>query len=132
MRAYTITVNGKTYDVQVAENSAAAPAAAPRIQSVTPVAAPAPVAAAPVAPAPAPAAAAVPAGEGTITAPMAGKVLSLSVKEGDAVNAGQVLLTFEAMKMENEVMAPGAGTVTKVFVAVGAQIEAGAQLIQIG
>lgn len=134
MRAYTITVNGKTYDVQVAENSAAAPAAAPRIQSVTPVAAPAPVAAVPVAPAPAPApaAAAVPAGEGTITAPMAGKVLTLSVKEGDAVTAGQVLLTFEAMKMENEIMAPGAGTVTKVFVTVGAQIEAGAQLIQIG
>ena len=63
---------------------------------------------------------------------MAGKVLSVPVKEGDAVTAGQVLLTFEAMKMENEVMAPSAGTVTKVFVAVGAQIEAGTQLIQIG
>ncbi|BAK98290.1 Na(+)-transporting decarboxylase biotin carrier protein [Oscillibacter valericigenes Sjm18-20] len=136
MRAYTITVNGKTYDVQVAENSAAAPAAAPRIQSVTPVAAPAAAAAAapaPAAPAPAPAAAAaVPAGAGTVTAPMAGKVMSVPVKEGDSVTAGQVLLTFEAMKMENEIMAPSAGTVTKVFVTVGAQIEAGAQLIQIG
>lgn len=129
MRAYTITVNGKTYDVQVSENGAAAPAAAPRIQSVTPVSAPAAAPAPVAAPAAAPAA---PAGEGTITAPMAGKVLSLPVKEGDAVTAGQVLLTFEAMKMENEVMAPCAGTVTKVFVTVGAQIEAGAQLIQIG
>ena len=132
MKAYTITVNGKTYDVQVAEKDAAG-YAAPRIQSVTPVAAPAPAAApAPVA-APAPAAApAAPAGAGTVTAPMAGKIMSVSVKEGDAVTAGQVLLTFEAMKMENEVMAPSAGTVSKVFVKVGDQIDTGAQLVQLG
>ena len=63
---------------------------------------------------------------------MAGKIMSVSVKEGDAVTAGQVLLTFEAMKMENEVMAPSAGTVSKVFVKVGDQIDTGAQLVQLG
>jgi len=41
-------------------------------------------------------------------------------------------MTFEAMKMENEIMAPGAGTVTGVFITVGAQFEAGVQLIQLG
>ncbi|WP_293009157.1 MULTISPECIES: biotin/lipoyl-containing protein [unclassified Oscillibacter] len=133
MRAYTITVNGKAYDVQVAENDASASAAAPRIQSVTPAAAPAPTAApAPVAaPAAAPAAP-VAAGEGTVTAPMAGKVLSVPVKAGDAVAAGQVLLTFEAMKMENEIMAPCAGTVAQVFIKIGEQFDAGAQLVQLG
>lgn len=132
MRAYTITVNGKAYDVQVAENDASAPAAAPRIQSVTPVAAP--VAAPAAAPAPAPAAAPAPvsAGEGTVTAPMAGKILSLPIKAGDVVAAGQVLLTFEAMKMENEIMAPCAGTVSQVFVKLGEQFDAGAQLVQLG
>ncbi|WP_369281887.1 biotin/lipoyl-containing protein [Oscillibacter sp. GMB15532] len=135
MRAYTITVNGKAYDVQVAENDASASAAAPRIQSVTPVAAPAaapaPVAAPVAAPAPA-AAAAVPAGEDMITAPMAGKVMSVPVKVGDTVTAGQILLTFEAMKMENEIMAPSAGTVAQVFITVGQQFDTGAPLVQLG
>lgn len=125
MKAYTITVNGKTYDVQVAEKDASG-VAAPRIQSVTPVAA-APVAAAAPAAAPAPAV----SGAGVVAAPMVGKIMSVCVKEGDTVTAGQVLLTFEAMKMENEVMAPAAGTVSKVFVTVGAQIEAGVPLVQI-
>ncbi len=132
MRAYTITVNGKAYDVQVAENDASTPAAAPRIQSVTPVAAPAAAPAPVAAPAPAAAPAPVAAGEGTVTAPMAGKVLSLPIKAGDTITAGQVLLTFEAMKMENEIMAPCAGTVSQVFVKLGEQFDAGAQLVQLG
>ena len=136
MRAYTITVNGKTYDVEVAEKEVDGGV---QIQKVTPVAA-APKAAAP-APSAAPAPAAAPAapkaaapagGSGVLTAPMVGKVLSIPVKEGDAVKAGQVVLTFEAMKMENEVMAPAAGTVQKIFVSVGADLEAGQQLVQIG
>lgn len=63
------------------------------------------------APAPAPKAAApVAAGATTVSAPMPGKVLSVNVKAGDAVKSGDVLLILEAMKMQNEIMAPADGT----------------------
>ena len=45
--------------------------------------------------------------------------------------AGDVLVTFEAMKMENEIMAPAAGTVSKIYVKVGDQIEAGAPVVDL-
>ena len=102
MKAYTITVNGTAYEVEVEEKGgavAAAPrAAAPRAAAPAPKAAPAP--------APAPAAKPVAAGAATVTAPMPGKVLEVKVKAGDAVKSGQVLLILEAMKMQNEIMAP--------------------------
>ena len=121
MKSYTITVNGKAYDVQVVENKAgAAVPAAARIQAVTPVAAPV------AAPAPA---AAPAAGANSITAPMPGKVLSVQVTEGATVAEGDILITFEAMKMENEIMAPAAGTVSKIYVKVGDMIEAGSPVV---
>ena len=60
---------------------------------------------------------------------MSGKVVSINVSVGDQVNAGQLLLVFEAMKMENELFAPNAGTVSKIHVAVGATLESGAPVI---
>ena len=117
MKAYTITVNGTAYEVEVEEKGGAV-AAAPRAAAPAPrAAAPAPKAA--PAPAPAPAAKPVAAGAATVTAPMPGKVLEVKCKAGDAVKSGQVLLILEAMKMQNEIMAPADGTIADVRVSAG-------------
>ena len=86
--------------------AAAAPAAAPAPKAAP---APAPVAA----PAPAPVAAA-PAGGANVTAPMPGTVLNVVAPVGTAVKAGDVILILEAMKMENDIVAPCDGTVASV------------------
>ncbi len=115
MKNYRITVNGTSYDVSVEELSGgAAPVAAP------PVAAPAP-AAAPAAPAPA----AGGAGSVKVSSPMPGKILAVKANVGDSVKKGQVILILEAMKMENEVVAPEDGTIASIDVTVGASVESG-------
>ena len=117
MKNYRITVNGTAYDVAVEETSAgAAPVAA----------APAPKAAAPKAAAPAPAPAASGAqGSVVVAAPMPGKTLSVKSQAGASVKKGEVLLILEAMKMENEIVAPQDGTVASINVATGDSVEAG-------
>ncbi len=60
-----------------------------------------------------------------------GKVVSISVKPGDAVTAGQQLLVVEAMKMQNELRAPRDGTISRVGVAQGANIDVGDLLVVI-
>lgn len=65
---------------------------------------------------------------GGCIAPMPGKVIELRVKEGDAVQAGQVLLVMEAMKMEHSVTAPADGVIEHVHVAAGDQVDADALL----
>ena len=100
MKNYTITVNGTAYQVTVEEGFAGA-----------------------AAPAPAPAAGGV-----TITSPMPGKILGIKAAAGTAVKRGQVILLLEAMKMENEIVAPQDGTVASVNVAVGDMVEPGAVL----
>ena len=125
---YQVKVDGKVFEVEVEKvgggyqsltptSLTAAPVAAP----VAPQAAPAPAApvqAAAPAPAPAPAApapAAAPAasgGAGEVISPMPGTVLRLNVNSGDTVASGDVILILEAMKMENEIVAPCAGKVT--------------------
>lgn len=133
MKNYTITVNGNVYEVTVEEGftgKASAPAARPAAPAP---AAPAP-AAAPAAPAPAPApaapapAAAPAAGSITVSAPMPGKILGVKTSVGAAVKKGQVILILEAMKMENEIVAPEDGTVASVNVSVGEMVEPGATL----
>lgn len=119
MKNYRITVNGTSYDVSVEELSGgAAPVAAP--VAAAPVAAPAP-AAAPVAPAPA----AGGAGSIKVSSPMPGKILAVKANVGDSVKKGQVILILEAMKMENEVVAPEDGTIVSIDVTVGASVESG-------
>jgi len=68
---------------------------------------------------------------GGLTAPMPGKVLSVDVAIGDRVEAGQLLLVLEAMKMEHRIMAPHAGKVSGLGVRVGDQVESGALLAEI-
>ena len=113
MKKYRVNVNGTAYEVEIEEMNGA-PAAAP-------------VAAAPAA-APAPAASG--AGE-SITSPMPGNILAVNVAAGDMVKKGQVLMILEAMKMENEIMAPHDGKVTAVAVTKGAAVESGALLCTI-
>lgn len=119
MKNYRITVNGTSYDVSVEELSGgAAPVAAP--VAAAPVAAPAPTAA-PAAPAPA----AGGAGSVKVSSPMPGKILAVKANVGDSVKKGQVILILEAMKMENEVVAPEDGTIASIDVTVGASVESG-------
>ena len=128
---YKVTLNGRTYEVEVeagkamcvAEYEAFAPAAAP---VAAPAAAPvaAPVAAAPAAPA----AAAPVAGE-AVTAPMPGNILKVNVTAGQAVKEGDLLVVLEAMKMENEIFAPCAGTVAQVLVSKGSTVDTGATMV---
>lgn len=119
MKNYRITVNGTSYDVSVEELSGgAAPVAAP--VAAAPVAAPV-AAAAPAAPAPA----AGGAGSVKVSSPMPGKILAVKANVGDSVKKGQVILILEAMKMENEVVAPEDGTIASIDVTVGASVESG-------
>jgi len=60
---------------------------------------------------------------------MPGKIVRVLVTAGDTVEAGQGLVVVEAMKMENEIAAPRAGTVTEVLVAPGQTVESGATLV---
>ena len=71
-------------------------------------------------------------GPARITAPMPGKVVRLLVSLGDRVEPGHGVAIVEAMKMENELKAPRAGTVLQVFVREGASVEASAPLMVIG
>ncbi len=133
MRKFNITVNGKTYEVDVEEVGGAvtpAPRAAAPVATPAPKVAPTPAAAAP-APAPKAAPVAAPAGATTITSPMPGTILELRKNVGDSVNEGDVLLILEAMKMENEIMAPTAGRISSIAVAKGASVNSGDLLVVI-
>ena len=132
MKKFKVTVNGKSYEVDVEELGTAAPAA-----PVTP--APAPVAAASPAPTPAPTPAPassssaatqaapkgpIPDSAVVVKAPMPGKISAIKQESG-SVTRGSVILVLEAMKMQNDIPAPQDGTLTEVRVAVGDNVKTG-------
>lgn len=67
---------------------------------------------------------------GKVTAPLAGVVVELRVKVGDHIESGQALLVIEAMKMQNEVLAAHAGTVTQILIAEGARAGKGDVILE--
>ena len=92
--------------------------------------APAPKAAPKAAPAPAPAPKAA-ASAKSVTSPLPGNVISLSVAVGDTVKRGQTVLVMESMKMENNIPAPRDGKVTAIHVAAGKSVMQGDALLDI-
>lgn len=121
---YVVTLNGKNYEVEVEETDAV-------ITAVTDAAPAAPVAAAAAAPAPAAAPAAAADGQ-KVLSPMPGTILSVNVSVGSAVKAGEVILILEAMKMENEIVAPCDGTVKQLAVQKGSTVATDALLAVVG
>ena len=120
---YVVTLNGKNYEVDVTECDAVITSVAPA--AAAPVAAPAAAPAVPAAPA-APAAATA---EGTkVVSPMPGNILAVNFTPGQTVKEGDVMFILEAMKMENEIVAPVSGTVKQVLVSKGSVVETDAVL----
>ena len=119
MRKFNIKVNGQAYEVEVEEVAGGfapapvVPVAAAPAPAVAPVAAPAPEKAEAKA-APAPVSVAAPAGGIQLKAPMPGTVIDFKATNGAAVKKGQTVLILEAMKMENEIVAPADGVITFV------------------
>ena len=129
MRAYSISVNGKVYDVEVRERGAVvassakaeAPVAASPVKAVAALASKRhDVASAPVSEAGA-----------KVTSPMPGQIYDMKVREGDLVSLNQVLCILEAMKMENEIVAPVAGTIDRVYVKKGDNVDTGDMILSI-
>ena len=123
-----VTVNGVKYDVEIEGGKAAAPkkphvVAAPEATglSVTPKT---PIATKPAAPAAA-------ASGLKVACPLPGTILSINVKEGDTVAAGQTVVVLEAMKMENNIDAERGGVVKQVLVQAGATVMEGDVLLVI-
>lgn len=116
MKTYTVTVNGTAYNVTVEEGTTGAPVVkAPVLKAAAPAAAPAPAAKAA-------------AGSVKIEAPMSGKILAVKANPGQAVKKGDVIVILEAMKMENDIVAPQDGTVASIDVTVGQTVDSGAAI----
>ncbi|MBO4467447.1 MAG: biotin/lipoyl-binding protein [Bacteroidales bacterium] len=114
----SVNVNGADYQVELENAPAAAPVAAP-------VAAPKADAA--------PAAAPKAAGAGVVVkSPLPGIIISVDVKEGQAVKRGQKVAVIEAMKMENDILAEADGTITAVHTRKGDSVLEGADIVTIG
>lgn len=125
-----VTVNGKSYQVEMENAPATAPVQAVPVAPAVTVSAPAPQAAPAAAAAPAPAA--KPAGAGkAVTSPLPGVIIGVKVNVGDVVKPGQVVAVLEAMKMENDIEAEFGGTVTAVNVAKGDSVLEGAAIVTI-
>ena len=123
VKTFRIRIQGIEHVVEVEELTGSTQGS-PAVPSspVHTVAVPVPSAAAPEIKAPAP------TGGQAVTAPMPGSILKVNVVPGQAVTAGTVLCILEAMKMENEIMAPCDGTIAQVLVSKGTTVDTNAPL----
>lgn len=121
-KTFRVVVDGQTYTVEVEEIKEEAGMAAPSAPSrpLAPAAPPAVKAEA--------APSARPSGD-TLTAPLQGTVLDIAVKAGDSVKPGDTLVVIEAMKMENEIVAPGDAVIDRIHVQKGDVVASGDLLI---
>lgn len=128
---YIVKINDTEYEVEV-EKGQANITKTTRIETAAPTPAPA---AEPAAPAPAPVSAApshrAAAGSRIVKAPMPGTILDIKVQPGARVKQGATLLILEAMKMENEVVAPADGVVAQIFVVKGASVSTNDDLLSV-
>ena len=138
MKKFLIKVNGNQYEVEVEEvRDGSVPVYVPAAPAVSvpaaaPVQAAVPAPAAPAAPAPEKkAATGGTVGAVKVNAPMPGTILKVVASVGDKVKRGQVLVVLEAMKMENEIVAPSDGVVASINVDKGASVNAGDLLASI-
>jgi biotin carboxyl carrier protein len=124
MKKYVIKLNGKVYEVEMEEvTGEVATTAVEAARPAAPQSAPAPAPqAAPSAPV---------SGGKSVDAPMPGTIVNVAVKVGDKVKKDQLLVVLEAMKMENEIVSPGEGTVVAVNVSKGQTVNPGESLVQI-
>ena len=128
-----VTVNGASYKVEMdgpSTSSGSGAQGGPSAGSVAAVAG----AGSSTGSAPSTGSGAVKAGSGAgvaVTSPLPGVIIEISVKEGQAVKAGQKVAVIEAMKMENEIQAPSDGTVTAVLVNKGDSVLEGAEIVKI-
>ena len=125
MHNFRVTVNGKVFEVTVEEAGSAKVEVGTKADqtgevSATPAAASAPVREAVLG-----------SGEQPVNAPLSGSILEIKVKPGELVKFGQVLLTLEALKMENEIVAPQDGTVKEIFVQKGSMVNVGDVLLSL-
>ncbi len=125
IRKLRITVAEKVYDVEVEVLDDSG-----RQGPVNP--APSRVESAPVSAPAAPSSSAAPTGgAGAVPSPLAGKVVSISVKAGDPVAQGDTVVVLEAMKMNTLVTAPATGTVSEILAKPGDAVEEGQALLTI-
>ena len=124
---YNVKLNGKIYEVEVEKGVASL------LKEYDAISAPAPVLPAqPAAPAPADAVTAtVTKGANAVESPLPGVVMELKVSVGAKVKRGDVVLTIEAMKMENEISASKDGTVTSFYVQKGSKVEQGTPIYEL-
>ena len=143
MKNYRITIKGREYDVVVGDLGTSpvsvtvdgvefqveipveggTPAPEPTRTPATPARLATPAAPRPSAP--------IFGNDSTVRAMMPGRIVSVSVRVGDKVTAGQAVLVMESMKMENTITAPKAGTVTVVAVSAGDSVQHGQTMIEI-
>ena len=109
MKKYRVNVNGSLYEIEIEEMSAPATMSAPAAPAAAPVSA-------------------APAGGQKVEAPMPGTILDIKVQAGQSVKKGDVLIILEAMKMENDIVAPQDGTVKQIVVSKGASVDTDAVL----
>ena len=138
VRTFNVYVGDEYYKVEVEPTGGPATFAAPPVYAPAQApAAPPPKPEAPPAPAekkeaPPPAEAAVAAGETPVTAPIPGTIIRYLVKEGDEVKAGDSVVVLEAMKMENDIVAPAGGKIKAINCKPGDKVAGGAVLAVIG